>query len=420
MRRRILHVLSQRPGRTGSGTTLAALVRHAAADGWRQRVVVGVPAGEMPELPGIAAADVQPLHFGTEELPFPVPGMSDVMPYPSSVFSRLTPGQVERYLAAWRKHLAAVVAGFAPDVIHVHHVWLVASLVKDAAPGVPVVDQCHATGLRQRLLCPHLAPLVARGCRRNDRFLVLHREHAAALSGFLGVPPERITVVGAGYRDDLFRLEAPARPRGPRLLYVGKLADAKGLPWLLDAVAALAARGTSLELHVAGDGGGEEADRLRRRLREMAPLVTWHGALAQPDLAALMNRCAVCVLPSFYEGVPLVLVEAAACGCRLVATALPGIVSELAPALGPRLRLVTPPRLRRGDEPLPEDLPRFVADLADALAAALGEAAGAPPVPLPPGALEPFGWRAVYRRVANVWLELCAGAAGRPVAEGGP
>ena len=57
-------------------------------------------------------------------------------------------------------------------------------------------------------------------------------------------------------------------------------------------------------------------------MEDLVPLVTMHGQLDQPALADLMRRCAVCVLPSFYEGVPLVLVEAAACGCRLVSTDL--------------------------------------------------------------------------------------------------
>lgn len=39
MNRRVLHVLSQRPGFTGSGITVAALVREAARHGWAQRVV---------------------------------------------------------------------------------------------------------------------------------------------------------------------------------------------------------------------------------------------------------------------------------------------------------------------------------------------------------------------------------------------
>jgi len=42
---RVLHLLSQQPGRTGSGVTLASLVRHAAESGWEQCVVVGLPAG---------------------------------------------------------------------------------------------------------------------------------------------------------------------------------------------------------------------------------------------------------------------------------------------------------------------------------------------------------------------------------------
>ena len=68
----------------------------------------------------------------------------------------------------------------------------------------------------------------------------------------------------------------------------------------------------------------------------------------QPQLAALMGRCHAFVLPSFYEGLPLVLAEARACGCRLVATALSGVVSQLAPPLGEDLLL----RARVDGDPL--------------------------------------------------------------------
>ena len=45
MQARVLHTLSQRPSLTGSGIPLAALVREAAVAGWRQRALIGVPAG---------------------------------------------------------------------------------------------------------------------------------------------------------------------------------------------------------------------------------------------------------------------------------------------------------------------------------------------------------------------------------------
>jgi glycosyltransferase involved in cell wall biosynthesis len=124
-----------------------------------------------------------------------------------------------------------------------------------------------------------------------------------------------------------------------------------------------------------------------------------HGRLGQADLADLLRRCAALALPSFYEGLPLVLAEARACGCRLVSTALPGVVSQLAPAFGDALTLVDPPRLIGPDTPNPRDLPAFTARLRDALELAL-EAPAAPPTPTE---LSPFTWAAVFARVADVW-----------------
>ena len=72
-----------------------------------------------------------------------------------------------------------------------------------------------------------------------------------------------------------------------------------------------------------------------------------------------MRRSTVCVLPSFYEGLPLVLVEALACGCRLVATDLPGVVDELAPRIGAALELVELPTDGRGRHPGRSRAPRL-------------------------------------------------------------
>ncbi|MDP8255270.1 MAG: glycosyltransferase family 4 protein [Candidatus Alcyoniella australis] len=405
---KLLHLLSQRPSHTGSGITLEALVSHARAAGWDQRVIVGVPQDDpQPAVGGLDPQHVWPLVFGAGELDFALPGMSDVMPYVSTRFCTMSDERLTAYETAWRAQIAAVVREFAPDVIHSHHVWILSSLVKDVALQVPVFVQSHATGLRQMQLCPQIAPRVISGCRRAERFAVLHQEHAEQLAQTLEVDPTRVRVVGAGYRNQLFHCDGRNAAPGQRLLYVGKYAAAKGLPWLLDAFQRLRARRPRLELHVAGSGGGTEADRLADRMRAM-PGVVLHGQLGQPALAALMRTCNVCVLPSFFEGLPLVLIEALACGCRLVSTALPGVERDLALRLGPALRLVQPPRLTDVDTPLPQDLPRFVDDLSTALNQTLEYA------PLDQTdydlaqALEPFTWDAVYRRVETGWQELIA------------
>lgn len=402
---RVLHVLSQRPSLTGSGVTLEALTTHARAAGWEQQVVLGVPDSDpQPAVAAVRREEVHPLVFGHPPLEFPLPGMSDVMPYESTVFSNMSVQQVEAYRAAWVAHLRPIVRDFRPDVIHGHHVWILGSLLKDVAPEIPVVTHCHATGLRQMSLAPHLAGPVQAGCRRNDHFVVLHSGHADDLVEKLGVERSRVTVVGAGYREDLFSHEGDG-VREPRLLYVGKYSLAKGLPWLLDVVERLAARFEGLTLEVAGSGGGEEAEALRHRMEGMSPRVVLHGQLDQASLAFLMRTSRVCVLPSFYEGVPLVLVEAAASGCHLVSTALPGVNEQIAPFLGDALELVDLPRLRNVDTPFEQDLPAFEAALEAALERSLrrGEQG---PLHLAESAREPFTWGAVFRRIETIWRGL--------------
>jgi glycosyltransferase involved in cell wall biosynthesis len=404
---RVLHVLSQRPSLTGSGITLDALVRFAGRAGWDQRVVVGVPATDPhPEVGGLARCRIHPLVFGGQSIDFDLPGMSDVMPYASSRFSQLTGDQITAYQEAWRLHLRPIFDAFNPQIIHSHHVWLLSALLKELAPDTPIVTHCHATGLRQMELCPHLADRVRAGCRKVDAFAVLHRQHADGLEQALGIDGSMIHQVGAGYRDDLFHARGRSLSDDGAILYVGKYSAAKGLPWLIDAFGRIAARRPRLRLEIVGGGAGDEAREIRDRLDGLGARVVQHGQLAQPQLAAVARRTSVCVLPSFYEGLPLVLVEALACGNRLVATALPGICSELAPALGDALTLVEPPRLHAVDRPEPADLPTFVDSLENAIERALDQPQLDDLEQAVPGALSRFTWRAVFGRVEGIWRGL--------------
>jgi len=410
---RVLFVLSQRPELTGSGVTLDALVRESTAAGHEAFVLCGVPSGDpVPAVGGLHPAHVATVSFGPGgDLPYAVPGMSDVMPYESTVWSTMSAERLTSYREVWSARLADVVTRVRPDLVHLNHLWLVSSIAPRVLGAIPSVVHGHATGLRQMELCPPLRDEVVGGLRIHRGFVVLHEEHADRTARALGVGRERVRVVGAGYRTDVFGAAetVPAAERRGHLLFVGKYSAAKGLPWLLDACEVRWERGEDFVLHVAGDGSGPEAEQLRTRMQSQERIVL-HGRLDQRELADLMRRSATLVLPSLYEGLPLVLAEARACGCSLVSTALEGVVDVIAPVLGDALTLVPLPRRNGPDRVDSRDERSFVRDLIRAIDEALGRVTE----PAPTHSLEPFTWHAVFRRVESFWEDVMASGKDAP------
>jgi len=399
MTRRVLHLLSQRPDRTGSGITLDALVAQAGQRGWEQRVLCALPDGELPPaVGGLEPDEIEAVRFESSELPFAIPGMSDVMPYPSRRFSSLTTGELDLYRRAWRDAIAALIKRFDPHVIHSHHLWLMTALASEQSAGRTLVGHCHGTDLRQRALCPELTLEADRGALACDRVVTLHTDHADQIRNSIGVHQDALQLVGAGYREEIF-FDGGATKDSKRIVYAGKYSQAKGLPSLLEAFARLRDQRPEWELHIAGDGEGAEAEAIRARILELGQVVREHGQLQQAALADLFRSAAICVLPSFFEGLPLVLVEALACGCRIVATDLAGVREVLAPAFGDALQIVPMPTLQAVDQPQPDALPRFV----DELSVALETAIQAGPLVANEQRLRPFRWQAVFERIEPTW-----------------
>lgn len=118
---------------------------------------------------------------------------------------------------------------------------------------------------------------------------------------------------------------AVALPNLPRIVCVGRLCEQKGQLLLLDAVHRLAQRGIRLELVLAGDGEmrGELESLIKRyALGEQVTITGWisSAAVSEQILAAR-----ALVLPSFAEGLPVVLMEAMALGRPVLTTCIAGI-----------------------------------------------------------------------------------------------
>ena len=152
-----------------------------------------------------------------------------------------------------------------------------------------------------------------------------------------------------------------------RLVFAGKVSREKGVLSLIRSLGLVDTKGKSLQLAVAGGNGDEkELGRIRALAEDCPWPVSFTGRLPQEKLAEVYNESHVFVLPSFYEGLPLTVMEALACGCRVIVTDLPGIrpFMETYVPCAP-VSYVRPPRMRDTDQPLGEDLPAFERELAE-------------------------------------------------------
>jgi len=366
----------------------------------------GIAADDAPAVAGQDENTCAFVRFGGADLPFPVAGMSDVMPYESICFKDLNREEIKRYEACFRKRLEEAVQRFRPDLIHSHHLWLMTSAARQAFPGIPMAATCHGTDLRQFQNCPHLRERVLNGCRRLDAVMALSRRQKNEIAELYAIAPETIYTTGVGYNAQLFSFDGEKAPDGVRLVYAGKLSRAKGVPWMLRALATLTALPWTLDL-VGGGSGPEKAECLRMA-RDLGQRVVIHGPVPQEKLAEILRQGHLFILPSFFEGIPIVLLEAMACGCRVVTTALPG-VDELFEALPETwFSTVALPRLQHVDRPVAEDEAVFERCLGKAVAEKIRQIQSSPDTDFEGRSdlLKPHTWHAVYNRVEAVYRKI--------------
>jgi glycosyltransferase involved in cell wall biosynthesis len=135
----------------------------------------------------------------------------------------------------------------------------------------------------------------------------------------------RIVVVHCGL-DRLFLQEPPAPiPSARRLVCVGRLCEQKGQIMLVEAAAALHREGCAFELVLVGDGpmrAAIEALIAREGLQDSVRITGWRSSEA---VRAELNAARALVLPSFGEGLPVVIMEALALGRPVISTCIAAI-----------------------------------------------------------------------------------------------
>lgn len=396
---KILSVIAQKPDSTGSGVYLTELINALDKQGHTQAVVAGVCKTDVISLPD--KVDVYPVFYETNELPFPVAGMSDEMPYSSTRYSDMTEEMTRQFTDAFRHQILHAIDKLHPDIILCHHLYLLTAIVRDMCPDLPVYAICHGSDLRQIKKNPKNRAYILTQIPRLNSIFALHQEQKEQICKTFSCAPEFVRIIGTGYNSDVFCINTDIiRKEEPlSLLFAGKLSEKKGVFCLLRSLQYFT---QPITLSLAG-GHGDAAEykkicRLAEQITAAAPQKQVHflGKLNHIQLAEEMNRHQIFILPSFYEGLPLVTMEALACGMKVVCTDLPGIrpwMNANLPANG--VVFVTPPRMHNEDEPLMEDLVPFERRLADAVQKAIHTA------PEEPERMQHLSWDGLAQRLIS-------------------
>jgi glycosyltransferase involved in cell wall biosynthesis len=178
-----------------------------------------------------------------------------------------------------------------------------------------------------------------------DRFLARWTDrvvgNSQAVADFyrgVGIPPEKLTVIPSGIGDDEPPDVDPAEvrtslglpPDCPLALFAGRLAEQKGVADLLGALDLLQHVVPSLRSLIVGDG--PLRDRLESRAQAFRLIETKRVQFLghRDDVPRLLAAANLLILPSYYEGLPNVVLEAMRFRKPVVATAAPGTTEVVA------------------------------------------------------------------------------------------
>jgi glycosyltransferase involved in cell wall biosynthesis len=226
-----------------------------------------------------------------------------------------------------------MVSEIKPDVVHnVGLQCCVLGSIATLGNNVPLVNAVTGLGYiftsanwRTWLLRRSMVWLLPMLLNRKSSFVLVQNPDDRAALLDLGITPARMTLIpGSGIDTDA--LQPLPEPQGTMTFgFAGRLLVDKGIRTLVAAHQILRDRGYGFKLLIAGNP--DPANPASIALSEVqqwgqTPGLTWLGHV--DDIVSFWRSCHVAVLPSHREGLPVSLLEAAACGRPLVATDAPG------------------------------------------------------------------------------------------------
>lgn len=362
---RILHVLTQLPAKTGSGVYFTNLIDSLNNIGVENAAIYGTEKN-LINLCNVNVKCEEKVLYYTEEVPFHICGMSDEMPYESTVYSEMFVDEVDILLNAFKKRLLSMKENFKPDIVISHHLFFITNLVREIFSDIPVVGICHGTDIRQIL--KHKRFLKGLNNIKNlDKVLTVTPSEHEEIVNVLGVGKDKIHLVGGGYNEKVFYPpKEKIKHDAIKIMYAGKITESKGIYALAATLPYLLKEYPNLEIHIVGNSTKEEREKMMMEANYSDNLKIYN-AENQIIMADHLRDSDIFVLPSYFEALGLIAIEALACHKLVVTSEIPGLRNLLKEDLcnSGIIKFTKLPRIVNVDKPVKEDIHAYVERLKD-------------------------------------------------------
>lgn len=362
---KILHVLAQLPAKTGSGVYYSNLIEGLKKYNHEQKAIFGYQDEYIWDI--LDKKDQYPVAFKSQELPFPIAGMSNVMPYENTLYSSMTEEMVGIYREIFRRKLEKVKEDFNPDIIFAHHLWILTSLVREVFPDTKIIGICHNTDLRQSKMNPHLKDKYVDRIDELNYVFSASEDQKDEIVKIYGIDRNKIISVGGGFNQNIFYPpEKKEYADEVRLVFCAKIDPSKGVYELIEVYKSLGIEDVTLD--IIGTPNEENKKKIEEYIKDDSS-IRLYNVENQVALGDELRKKDIYLMPSYYEGLGLMAIESLACGLYVVTTEIPALMTLLGEEIKESgiIKYVPLPRIYDVDKPVKEDLPEFKEKLKKAI-----------------------------------------------------
>lgn len=358
---KILHVIAQLPMKTGSGVYFTSVI-----DGLKEYKEVNQAAiyatTKDYSINFLEEKNLYEVEFESKNIPFSIVGMSDTMPYKNTLYSEMTEQMFEIWQKNFYKILKKAKKEFNPDIVITHHLWILSSMVCDIFYDKKIYGICHNTDIRQALKNKDIKEKYVTNLKQLKKIFALSNDVINEIEEIYGYDKKNIIDFGAGYNERIFYpLENYPKKEKIELIYAGKFSESKGFYEFIKSCNILQEKYDNISVDIIGNLTCENRAKIKE-LNLNIKNINIYNTVNQKELANILRKKDIFVLPSYFEGLGLIAVEALGSGVFVVSSEIKGLIEFLGEEINSSnvIEYVKLPKIYDTDKAVEEEKPEFV------------------------------------------------------------